>query len=159
MEGHRYWPAKIVHSLYCQGFFCKPFREPSYQEVIELPLPRETPLGRLVVRVGDGLTLSRLETRDEPGAFMPQDFRQLVFLINHIRSFNHIYANVTTVDEGILVGGTRLPNLPPSVAQVLLKPQGGGSFLRIRQRGLLEESVETDYAVTGYRKIFLEVVP
>jgi len=137
----------------------KPFREEPVQAQLDLELPPETPLGRLVVRVGDGLTLSRLETRDTPVAFMPRDFPQLIRLLNQIRAFNRVYANVSTMDEGILVGGTRLPNLPPSVAQVLLMPQASGNFIRIRQRGLLEEFLVTDYAVTGYRKIFLEVIP
>jgi hypothetical protein len=137
----------------------KPYRSEPVQEVLDLELPREIPPGRLVVRVGDGLTLSRLETREEPAAFAPDGLEQLIWLLNHIRAFNRIYAHVAAVDEGILVGGTRMPNLPPSVAQVLLMPQAGGNFVRIRQRGLLEESLETEHAVTGYRKLFLEVVP
>jgi hypothetical protein len=137
----------------------KPFRGEPVQAELDLDLPPETPPGRLVVRVGDGLTLSRLETRDTPVTFVPEDFQHLIRLLNHIRAFNRVYANVSTVDEGILVGGTRLPNLPPSVAQVLLMPQSGGNFVRIRQRGLLEEYLDTDYAVSGYRKIFLEVIP
>lgn len=137
----------------------KPFREEPVHGTLDLELPPETPLGRLVIRVGDGLTLSRLETRETPAAYMPQDLPQLISLLNHIRAFNRVYANVSTLDEGILVGGTRLPNLPPSVAQVLLMPQASGNFVRVRQRGLLEEFLDTDYAVTGYRKIFLEVIP
>jgi hypothetical protein len=137
----------------------RPFRAEPVQAELDLELPPETPPGTLVVRVGDGLTLSRLETRDEPVIFAPENLPQLIRLLNHIRSFNRVYANVSTVDEGILVGGTRLPNLPPSVAQVLLMPQAGGNFVRIRQRGLLEEFLDTEYAVTGYRKIFLEVIP
>ena len=38
-------------------------------------------------------------------------------------------------------------------------PQAGANFHRLHQRGLLEESIGTDYWVTGYRKIFLEVIP
>jgi hypothetical protein len=89
----------------------------------------------------------------------PRTFDQLIWLINQIRAFNRVYANVSILDEGVVVGGLPLPNLPPSIAQVMLMPQAGGSFARLRQRGLLEESVETDLAVTGYRKIALEVVP
>ncbi len=137
----------------------KPFRSEPFQAVLDLTLPPETPPGRVVVRVGDGLTLSRLETRDEPVAMAPRDLDQLIWLINHIRSFNKIYAHVSTVDEGILIGGTRLPNLPPSVAQVLLMPQASGNLVRVKQRGLVEESVATDYAVSGYRKLYLEIVP
>jgi hypothetical protein len=154
-DRERVRPGETVHL----HITVKPFRDEAIQAVLDLELPRETPPGRLVVRVGDGLTLSRLQSRDAPVAFAPEDFRQLIRLLNHIRSFNRVYAHVSTVDEGILVGGTRLPNLPPSVAQVLLMPQAGGNFVRMRERGLVEEYLETDHAVTGYRKIFLEVVP
>jgi len=136
----------------------RPFRGEPVQKEIELTLPRETPEGRLLVRVGDGLTFARLETEGEPTGTPPRDFDQLVWLINQIRSFDRIYANVSIVDEGLMVGGANLSNLPPSKAQVLLMPQAGGNFVRVRQRGLLEESIETGFGVTGYRKLFLEVV-
>jgi len=137
----------------------RPYRGAPQQKVIDLPIPRETAPGRLMVRVGDGLTFARLETKGEPVNLQPRTFDQLIWLINQIRAFNRVYANVSILDEGVVVGGLPLPNLPPSIAQVMLMPQAGGSFARLRQRGLLEESVETDLAVTGYRKIALEVVP
>jgi hypothetical protein len=137
----------------------RPYRGAPQQKEIELQIPKETPPGRLLVRVGDGLTFARLETKGEPVNLAPRTFDQLVWLINQIRAFNRVYANVSILDEGVVVGGLPMPNLPPSIAQVMLMPQAGGSFARLRQRGLLEESVETDLAVTGYRKIALEVVP
>lgn len=137
----------------------RPFREDPTQATLQLTIPPETPTGRLVVRVGDGLTLGRLETEGEPSGYVPRDLDQLIWLMNQIRSFNRVYANVSVLDEGLVVGGMALPNLPPSVAQVLQMPQAGGNFLRRTQRGLLEESTATPYAVSGYRKLFLEVVP
>jgi hypothetical protein len=137
----------------------RPYRGQPLQKQIDLEIPKETAPGRLLVRVGDGLTFARLETKGEPVNLQPRTFDQLVWLINQIRAFNRVYANVSILDEGVVVGGLPLPNLPPSIAQVMLMPQAGGSFGRLRQRGLLEESVETDLAVTGYRKIALEVVP
>jgi hypothetical protein len=137
----------------------RPFREDPTQATIQLVIPPETPTGRLVVRVGDGLTLGRLETEGEPAGYVPRDLDQLIWLMNQIRSFNRVYANVAVLDEGLVVGGMALPNLPPSVAQVLQMPQAGGNFLRRTQRALLEESTPTPYAVSGYRKLFLEVVP
>jgi hypothetical protein len=137
----------------------RPFREDPTQATIQLAIPPETPTGRLVVRVADGLTLGRLETEGEPGGYVPRDLDQLIWLMNQIRSFNRVYANVAVLDEGLIVGGMALPNLPPSVAQVLQMPQAGGNFLRRAQRALLEESTVTPFAVSGYRKLFLEVVP
>jgi hypothetical protein len=137
----------------------RPFRGEAAPEVLALEIPRETPPGRLVVRVGDGLTLARLETEGEPTGIVPRDLDHLVWLINQLRAFNRIYAVASIVDEGMILGGLSMPNLPPSVAQVLLMPQAGGNSARRMQRGLVEESVETDWAVTGYRKIWLEVIP
>jgi hypothetical protein len=137
----------------------RPFRARPIPMVLDLPIPRETPPGRLLVRVADGLTLARLETEGEPAGIVPRDFDQLLWLINQIRSFNRIYAIASLVDEEGPAGGSPLPGLPPSVAQVLRMPQAGGDHARRRRPGLLEESAETDYAVTGYRKIWIEVVP
>jgi hypothetical protein len=133
----------------------KPFRGPEVTRQIDLAIPEEAPPGRLFLQVGDGIDLARAEPDDED--FAPRDLRQLIWLINHLRTNNTIYAVLTRADNGILYQGQRLPNLPPSIAQVMVRPQTRGNYLRLGLRGVAEESIETDYMVSGYKLLTLDV--
>jgi hypothetical protein len=135
----------------------KPFRGPAVTRQINIRVPDEVPPGRLLLQVGDGLTLARTESEREDHDFSPRDLSQLVWLINRLRSNNTIYAVLTRGDNGILFQGERLPNLPPSVAQVMVRPQTRGNYLRLLYRGIAEETLETEYALSGYKQIAIEV--
>ena len=64
---------------------------------------------------------------------------------------------LTRGDNGILYQGERLPNLPPSVAQVMVRPQTRGNYQRLLYRGVAEEAVLTDYALEGYKLLSIVV--
>jgi hypothetical protein len=135
-----------------------PYREDSFIEDIPLEIPEEAPEGKVILQVGDALTLSRMEFEASGGSFQPSTLEQLVFLLNRIRTNNRIYATLIRPDSGAFVEGERLPNLPPSIASVLLAPQSDeAGAARVRLRGLLEADSDTDYAVRGYQKTILEI--
>ena len=133
----------------------KPFRGPSVTRQVDLKIPEEAQPGRLMLQVGDGLALARAENDDDD--FSPRDLKQLIWLINHLRSNNTVYAVLTRTDNGILYQGQRLPNLPPSVAQVMVRPQTRGNYLRLWFRGVAEESIETGYMLSGYKLLSIDV--
>ncbi len=117
--------------------------------------PPETPPGRLTLHVGGALAVSRTERTDEP--LFPRDLDQLIWLINNLRRNDRIYIIASQEDTGVYVGGTRLPNLPPSVTSVLTRPRTAGNFAVIPQRGVLEEDIPTGYMVEGLARVHLEV--
>ena len=121
-----------------------------------VPIPKETPPGPLVLHVAGASAASRAESRHDP--VIPRDFDQLVRLINQLRRNDRIFIAATREDPGALLGGSRLPNLPPSVAHVLSHPRQRGDFLPVRQRSVLEETIATQFAVEGEATIELEVV-
>ncbi|MCZ6696707.1 MAG: hypothetical protein O7A63_09245, partial [Acidobacteria bacterium] len=133
----------------------KPFRGPAVTRQIELEIPEDVRPGRLQLRVGDGLSIARAES--EHAEFYPKDLAQLIRLINHLRSNDTVYAVLTQADNGILYRGERLPNLPPSIAQVMVRPRSRGNYLRLWQRSVVEESLLTDYMITGSKLLSLEV--
>jgi hypothetical protein len=134
----------------------RPFRGPEVTRHVDIAIPREVPPGPLYLQVGDGVALARAE-REEEDDFVPRDLGQLIWLINHLRRSNTIYAVLTRGDNGILFQGERLPNLPPSIARVMVRPQTRSNYLRLWYRGVAEESIETDYALEGYRLLPIEV--
>lgn len=134
----------------------KPFRGPEVTRQIDMRVPKEVQPGRLILQVGDGLALARAED-GEDADFSPRDLTQLIWLINHLRSNDKVYAVLTRSDNGILFQGERLPNLPPSVAQVMVRPQTRGNYLRLEYRGVAEESIDTGYMLTGYKLLSIDV--
>ncbi|HYV86624.1 MAG TPA: SpoIVB peptidase S55 domain-containing protein [Patescibacteria group bacterium] len=134
----------------------KPFRGPEVTREINITVPQEVTPGRLLLQVGDALDLSRTDA-DRTDDFVPRDLKQLIFLINHLRSNDRLYAILTRSDNGLLFQGERLPNLPPSVSQVMARPQTRGNYLKVLYRGVAEESVGLGYAVEGYRLLSIDV--
>jgi hypothetical protein len=134
----------------------KPFRGPEVTREINITVPQEVPPGRIVLQVGDALNLSRTDA-DRSDDFVPRDLKQLIFLINHLRSNDRLYAILTRSDNGLLFQGERLPNLPPSVSQVMARPQTRGNYLKVLYRGIAEESIALGYAVEGYRLLSIDV--
>ena len=136
----------------------KPFRGPEVTRQIDIKIPDEVTPGRLVLQVGDGMTLARVEDEgDDSDDFHPKDLAQLIWLINHLRSNDKVYAVLSRADNGILFQGQRLPNLPPSIAQVMVRPQTRGNYLRLWYRGVAEETLETDYMLTGFKQLTVDV--
>lgn len=124
-----------------------------FRRPIEIPAALEP--GRLHLFVGDALAVDRADLSDDPIA--PRDLKQLIWLINHLRRNDRVYILALREDSGVLLGGARLPNLPPSVHGVLARPQSLGNFAVIPRRGVLEEEIPTGFAVEGFARVQLEV--
>jgi len=132
-----------------------PFRGPDLTLSREIAIPPETAPGRLVLSVGGALAVSRAEGTGE--AVFPKDLDQLIWLINNLRKNDRVYIVASRDDSGVFLDGARLPNLPPSVTSILSRPRSQGNYAVIRQRGILEEEIPTDFAVAGLTTIQLEV--
>ncbi|HXH28767.1 MAG TPA: hypothetical protein VNL37_06960, partial [Candidatus Polarisedimenticolia bacterium] len=133
----------------------KPFRGPEVTRQIDVKIPEGVQPGRLLLQIGDAVALARADTDDED--FTPRDLSQLIWLINHLRSNSTLYAVLTRSDNGIVFQGERLPNLPPSIAQVMVRPQTRGNYLRLFYRGVAEESLEIGAMLDGYKLLTIDV--
>jgi len=134
----------------------KPFRGAEVTREMNVTIPREIPPGRLLLQVGDAMALARTDT-DHADDFVPRDLGQLIRLINTLRRNDRLYAVLTRPDNGLVFQGERLPNLPPSVSQVMARPQTRGNYLRMWYRGVSEESIPLGYAIDGYRLLSIDV--
>src|SRR6185436_8561370 len=123
---------------------------------MNVTIPAEVPPGRLLLQVGDATALARTDT-DQVDDLVPNDLRQLIWLVNNLRRNDRLYAVLTRPDNGLIVQGERLPNLPPSVAQVMARPQTRGNYTRVWYRGVAEDSIPLGFTVDGYRLLTLDV--
>jgi hypothetical protein len=132
-----------------------PYRGPDQTLTREIRIPEETTPGPLTLQVGNASSMSR--TDDVDGPIFPRDLDQLVFLINRLRRNDRIYIIASRGDAGALLGGARLPNLPPSITTLLARPRSWGNYATMPQRGVLEEEIPADAAIEGFARVTLEV--
>ena len=121
----------------------------------KITIPPETPPGTLELRVGDAMAVSRAESLDEP--LHIRDLNHLVRLINNLRRNDRIYLVASMKDTGVMLGGARMPNLPPSVAEVMARPKSRGNFAAVGRRGILEETIPAGVEGEGMARVRLEV--
>jgi len=133
-----------------------PYRGPDEVLEREIAIPEETPSGPLTLQVGSAAAINR--TDDVEGPIYPRDLGQLVTLINRLRRNDRVYMLASRSDSGAYLGGSRLPNLPPSVTSILTRPRSFGNFAYVPERGILEEEIRTDTAVEGFARVSLEVM-
>ena len=132
-----------------------PYRGPDQTLTREIEIPPETPPGPLTLQVGSAASMSRAD--DVDGPVFPRDLDQLVVLINRLRRNDRVYLLASRGDAGALLGGSRLPNLPPSVTTLLSRPRSWGNYAAMPQRGVLEDEIPADAALEGFARVTLEV--
>ena len=133
----------------------QPFRGPDQTVQTEVRIPPEAQAGQLTIHIGSAESLDRIEEAGEH--VQPQAMSQLIGLINQIRRNDRIYIMALREDNGVLLDGQRLPNLPASVAQVLSQSDSRGNYPRVRRRVLFEDRIDTEYVINGSTKLTLVV--
>ena len=151
LDRYRVRPGETVRA----SIVIRPFRGPDQTLTRDVAIPFETAPGRLVLHVGSGVEVMDAEGVDDP--VMPRDLDQLIQLINGIRRNDRVHLMALAEDSGAFLDGTRLPNLPPSVAGVLARPRSAGNYASLRYRSVLQEEIPTDYVVEGMARVQVEV--
>lgn len=133
-----------------------PYRGPDRILSREIAIPEETPPGPLNLQIGEAAAINRSEDTDGP--VFPRSLEQLVTLVNRLRRNDRVYIVASRSDNSVFFGGTRLPNLPPSVTSILTRPRSYGNYTFVPERGVLEEDILADGAVEGFVRLAIEVV-
>ena len=136
--------------------FLAPYRGAERVITREIEIPEETPAGPLSLQFGDAAAISRAEDID--GAVVPRSLEQLVALVNRLKRNDRVYVVASRSDNGVFLGGARLPNLPPAVASILTRPRSYGNYTFVPERGVLEDEIPADGAVDGFVRVSVEVV-
>lgn len=90
--------------------------------------------------------------------FTPENLSDLVKKLNRIRKNNTLYTLITQPGNGVIVGSSHLPNLPPSFLATLNSGQVSGNFTAVPLSVLEEmEFEETDYVITGQKVLSIFV--
>ncbi|MFQ6114468.1 MAG: hypothetical protein ACE5NG_10360, partial [bacterium] len=124
-----------------------------------LEIPKETTSKRVSIFVGSGSSLTQVEYRSTPQKFKPHNFNQLVELLRKRRKNNFLFFQIRVRDKGVLIKGEEFPDLPPSIRAVMNSQKSSGNVLALKDRILLEQSIQVDYSISGGRTVWLKVEP
>ena len=133
-----------------------PYRGDERVVTRQIEIPEETPDGPLTLQFGGAAEMNRAEDTDGP--IVPRSLEQLVTLINRLKRNDRLYVLASRGDNGLFLGGARLPNLPPAITSILTRPRSFGNFTFVPQRGVLEDDIAVDGAVDGFVRVSIEVV-
>ncbi len=123
---------------------------------IPVQIPRDVPLGQLLVFVGDG---SALQQGSAAQAFVPQDLSQLVGAINKIKKSDRLYVKLFRITPGAVIGTSELPNLPPSVLATLNSDRTSGGYTPTLLSPIFEkELAPAEFVINGQQMIGIDVI-
>jgi len=126
-------------------------------ETLPLEVPASATGGSYTLLVADAQTMDQVEQREMRQAFAPRDFDQLVHALNRLRAGNRIYARLTRLAGGAVVGGEYLPALPGSVLSVLSSADQGTNVVPLPAAPVWQGEIRAPRAVTGWRQLRLPV--
>src|SRR5829696_84467 len=123
---------------------------------IPVQIPRDVPLGQLLVFVGDG---SALQQGSASQAFVPQDLSQLVGAINKMKKSDRLYVKLFRITPGAVIGTSELPNLPPSMVATLNSDRSSGGYTPTALSPIFEkELAPAEFVINGQQMIGINVI-
>ena len=100
----------------------RPFKGKRERVALEVKLPADLPEGSYTALIGDDLNNARMELRDNPHLALPQNLDaqfKMIRLQLAAKRTNLVLRVPINGGSGVAVNGKTLPNLPPSMVQIL----------------------------------------
>jgi hypothetical protein len=117
LDSESYAPGDTVKAT----VFMRPWKGVRQRVPILLKLPADLPEGTYTATVGDDVTNARQALRDNPTLNNPQDLPHLfeALRVQTEAKRTNLVLRVAVGSSGVAVGGKALPDLPPSMVQIL----------------------------------------
>ncbi len=117
METDSYAPGETVRA----NIFLRTYKGARQRIPVTLPLPVDMPEGSYTASVSDDLASARQELRDNPLLNYPQTLDQVFQGLQIVTAAKrtNLTVRLPMTASGITVAGKSLPNLPPSMVQIL----------------------------------------
>jgi hypothetical protein len=128
-----------------------------FVERIPFVIPRDTPVGRVAIVVGDGASM--IASDETLASFAPENVGQLVTAINKLKKNDRLYLKVIRATGGALVENEPLTSLPPSVLSSLGSPRATGGYVPLQTSTVLEREIPpASFVIAGQQAIIVNVV-
>jgi len=135
--------------------------KPYHREIIELQkqiiIPETIEGKRLILAVGGGAQIMSWERKVGIIRSSPQNFIDLIRILNQSRKNNEIILQLKMKDQGGVIHGKDFPTLPPSILDVLNQKKADKSYQPVKEKILKEWNIITDFSIQGGRLFKLRV--
>jgi hypothetical protein len=138
-------------------------RTPDGNEFVEqyrVVIPRGLAPGRVLVTIGDGVTMTSSDLQRAPSA-PPSDLGQVIRELNELRKTDRLYVKLFSTNPGAVIDGEELPSLPPSMMAILntgRSSDSNTSGTRLSPVGEFELR-PSDLVIQGQRSLRLTIIP
>jgi hypothetical protein len=123
----------------------------------QIRIPENITSNRIIVTVGSANYMTLWDRRFAPGKFRPQNFDELVYILNNMKKNNVLYIQLKALEKGAIIGGKELPNLPPTILNILSENKTKGAVDNLREFVLKEFEVPMEYGIYAGKSIQLKV--
>ena len=125
-------------------------------QTIPLTIPKDTAPGTLSIMIGDG---GAVQQNSAVTQFTPKSAAELIATFNRLKRPDRLYAVLTRTTNGVIIGSSEMPNLPPSVLATLNNDRTAGGSKAAVQTILGEMELQPgEYIVSGSQTLAIEVV-
>jgi hypothetical protein len=142
--------------------FVRPYKGLRQRTVVTLKLPPDLPEGTYTANVCDDLTAARAELRDNPTLSNPQTLDQVFEALKvqtDVRRTN-LVVRVPVRAAGIALDGKALPNLPPSMVEILrtsrrtgAQTMGGALVAREKTKWVIQGAESVRFTIARNKKV------
>jgi hypothetical protein len=145
--------------------FVRPFKGLRQRLPVSLKLPADLAEGNYTAVICDDLTNARLELRDNPTLNSPQSLDQVfeALAVQTAAKRTNIVVRVPLQGVGVALGGKALPDLPPSMVQILgnsrrtnAQTMGGALVSRKSTEWVFQGSESVRFTVTKNKKVLAD---
>lgn len=124
-----------------------------------IAIPKEFPVGPLLVTVNDAAGYIGEMQRRNPDRFRPRSMDDLLRLLNEVYRNDQVFVTLSALAPGASFNGREMPNLPSSVLRVMAESTERGTGQFLANRPLLTETIQASLPVSGSQMILVNVQP
>ena len=122
-----------------------------------LTIPSNITSKRIILAVGSANYMTAWDRRYTPSKFNPKNFDQLTYLLNNLKRNNILYIQIKALDNGAIISGKELPNLPPTILNIIKERKTSGSSNNLREAIIIEKQIHMEYGIHGGKSLNIKV--
>jgi hypothetical protein len=137
--------------------YLKTWRGKTIVKTADLKIPSTFPLENVRIVIADADSVTKMENSGLMKAPSFNDLKQMINIINSLKSKSIIYIQAYHLSQGIFEYGRFLSDLPLTALEVLKAKQTDGAVIQIFYSILSEDRLETDFNITGKQSFNLTI--
>ncbi len=123
---------------------------------VPVTIPKDTAPGTVAITIGDG---GAVQQNSAITQFIPKNAAELISTINRLKRPDRLYAVVSRISSGVVIGSSEMPNLPPSMLATLNNDRTTGGIKPTVQTILTDfELPSGEYVVASSQTITIEII-